>query len=124
MMEMLHPTENAQEKLDELLRQVKKAKKTNPKTHLTKDLSDNCRVKPLSFSSILACTWNFRIILSSARDGAILEEFIIPGNSTGTLTRAQRKVLIRQGFVASPELTLPGDAKEAQKKQAELSHAG
>lgn len=78
----------------------------------------------MSFSSILACTWNFRIILSSARDGAILEEFIIPGNSTGTLTRAQRKVLIRQGFVASPELTLPGDAKEAQKKQAELSHAG
>lgn len=40
-MEMLHPTENAQEKLDELLRQVKKAKKkttpkpTQPKTSLT-----------------------------------------------------------------------------------------
>lgn len=107
------------------LHKLKKQKKKNPpKNHPTKHLSDNCRVKPLSFSSILTCTWNFRILLSNARDGAILEEFIVPGNSTGTLTRARRKALIRQGFVASSELTLPGDAKEAQKKQAELSHAG
>ena len=56
-------------------------------------------------------------------DGAILGEFTVPSNSPGPLTRARRKALIRQGFIASSELTLPGDAKKAQKKQTELSHA-
>lgn len=53
-------------------------------------------------------------------DGTILGECTSPG----TWTRVRRKALIRQGFVASSELTLPGDVKEAQKKQTELSHAG
>lgn len=64
------------------------------------------------------------ILLSNVMDGAILGEFIVPGNCPGTLTRVRRKALVRQGVIASSKLTLPGDAKEAQKKQAQLSHAG
>lgn len=40
----------------------------------------------------------------------------------GTWTRVRGEAVIRQGLTASSELTLPGDAKEAQQNQAELSH--
>lgn len=40
-----------------------------------------------------------------------------------TWTRVRGEAVIRQGLTASSELTLPGDAKEAQENQAELSHA-
>lgn len=64
------------------------------------------------------------ILLSIAMGSAILGEFIVPSIFPGTSTRVRGKALVRPGFAASSELTLPGDAKEAQKKQAELSHAG
>lgn len=57
-------------------------------------------------------------------DGAIVGELIASGNSPNALTRAGRKALISQGVIASSGLTLPGDAKEAQKKQPKLSHGG